>query len=300
MENSSEQIAKWGFGMAPISKVMLRRYNFAVSRFSHYLNTDNEQVSLEAISELKGMFNRSLKKDQWDWHSVYEKLNTPSIGEMLYFVQKLTLLRKLLKDDNISDANKLKQEFINSTIRNYLNTWSGQKAVSNKESGWLYILSRREEPDLLKIGMTTRSVTLRVKEINSATGLLYPFSARSVYKVKDPLLTEKQVHKILADYRVRSDREFFKVKFGFAVSQIEKLLKEQGCFLKEIGTIKFYHPKKGYGFIEREQKDDLFFHIDDFVNTESVVCEGSCVEFFIKNTSKGQTATSIILTPTRV
>lgn len=49
----------------------------------------------------------------------------------------------------------------------------------------------------------------RVNEINSATGVLYPYSARKVYKVKNCQQVEKDIHKILQNYRIRADREFF-------------------------------------------------------------------------------------------
>ncbi|WP_413789078.1 GIY-YIG nuclease family protein [Bacillus kandeliae] len=45
------------------------------------------------------------------------------------------------------------------------------------------MLSRREEPNVLKIGMTNRSIEKRIKEINSATGVLFPFSVKRVFKV---------------------------------------------------------------------------------------------------------------------
>jgi hypothetical protein len=45
-------------------------------------------------------------------------------------------------------------------------------------SGFVYILSSREMPDILKIGVTERSVESRTREINSATGVLIPFGVR--------------------------------------------------------------------------------------------------------------------------
>lgn len=106
---------------------------------------------------------------------------------------------------------------------------------AESEEEYLYILSRREEPDILKIGMTTRNVQKRVNEINSATGVLYPYSARKVYKVKDSRKVEKEVHELLDVYRIRADREFFKIGYGEACRLIEDYLRSTEQF--------FYHSK---------------------------------------------------------
>lgn len=92
---------------------------------------------------------------------------------------------------------------------------------------YLYILSRREEKDILKIGMTTRNVQKRVNEINSATGVVFPYSARKVYKVKNSALVERGVHSLLAPYRIRADREFFRIDYAKACSMIEDYLLQQ-------------------------------------------------------------------------
>ena len=95
---------------------------------------------------------------------------------------------------------------------------------NDSNSEYLYILSRREEKDILKIGMTTRNIQKRVNEINSATGVLYPYSARKVFKVKNCKKVEKEVHELLAQYRIRNDREFFKLSYSDACSFIEQYL----------------------------------------------------------------------------
>ena len=74
--------------------------------------------------------------------------------------------------------------------------------------------------------MTTRNIQIRVNEINSATGILYPYSARKVFKVKNCRNVEKEVHNLLSKYRIRKDREFFKIKYEEACFIIEKYLNE--------------------------------------------------------------------------
>jgi Meiotically up-regulated gene 113 len=209
------RIAKWGFGMSPISKTMEERYATAVRTVSLFLADEisPETLELEAISELKGMFNRCLRKDQWDWFTVYERLGHPPREQMKYFVFKLVELRKSLKEQDVERANSIKNELAGTNFKDFLAQWHREPSSQGAEYGWLHILSTREQPDILKIGMRIRSVPERVQEINSATGLLRPYSARAVYKVKRPREAERQVFKLLSDYRIREDREFFISRF---------------------------------------------------------------------------------------
>lgn len=87
---------------------------------------------------------------------------------------------------------------------------------------YIYILSQKSEKKLLKIGMTTRNVIKRCNEINSATGVVFPFSPRKVYRVKDAIIAERKVHEELDEYRIRADREFFILVMRKLVSVLKK------------------------------------------------------------------------------
>ena len=78
--------------------------------------------------------------------------------------------------------------------------------------------------------MTTRNIQKRVSEINSATGVVFPYSARKVYKVKDSGLVERGVHLLLAAYRIRADREFFRIDYAKACAMIEEYLEQQNQY----------------------------------------------------------------------
>jgi len=60
------------------------------------------------------------------------------------------------------------------------------------------------------------------------------------------------------------------------------------------GTVKFFHDKKRYGFIETEEiDDDVFFHEDDMDN-DLEVAEGDDVEFDQEEGDKGPKAVNVV------
>lgn len=63
-----------------------------------------------------------------------------------------------------------------------------------------------------------------------------------------------------------------------------------------IGTVKWFNGSKGYGFIAREDGDDVFVHFsaiqgDGYRNLE----EGQRVEFTLEQGAKGLQATNVTL-----
>ena len=64
---------------------------------------------------------------------------------------------------------------------------------------------------------------------------------------------------------------------------------------REVGTVKWFNPSKGYGFIERESGDDVFVHFSE-INAEGyrTLAEGQRVEFTVAEGAKGLQATSVV------
>jgi cold shock CspA family protein len=160
-------------------------------------------------------------------------------------------------------ADQAKRALIAANVLTYLLAWQDgvEHASPSAEAGWIYILSTREQPDILKIGMTTRSVAQRVKEINSATGVLIPYAARKVFRVTNASVAETELFSLLGPYRIRPDREFFRLPFGTAVRIIEDYLESSRMRLRRRGRIIWFDPGRGYGFITEEGAADVFLHL---------------------------------------
>jgi len=65
---------------------------------------------------------------------------------------------------------------------------------------------------------------------------------------------------------------------------------------RETGTVKWFNNSKGFGFIEREQGDDVFVHYSSIRDDGGfrTLAEGQKVEFSITEGQKGLQANDVI------
>ena len=237
MEEKLKIHQKWGFGMAPLKEhtVAARRKSAqtVLAALSGGKSTEPDSLA-DAISGVKGLFSRAKKMDQWDWFTVWEQLGLPERKRMDCIVRELALLRKaVVNHDHISFENAREQLQNWGALTSLKYFLELEKPPIEKGTGILYMLGTREMKGLLKIGYTERDVATRVKEINSATGIPVPFGVRNVWRVRNPRTVEREVHGLLADYRIRSDREFFDMEYSKAVRLITKYLGETQTISRE-------------------------------------------------------------------
>ena len=65
---------------------------------------------------------------------------------------------------------------------------------------------------------------------------------------------------------------------------------------REIGTVKWFNGDKGYGFIEREEGDDVFVHFSAILGEGyRNLDEGQRVEFSTEQGPKGLQATGVTI-----
>ena len=229
VDASSQEVRvyqKWGFGMAPPKPELQQRRLDWVSHVLGLLKYESPQEeSPMAVSEVKGLFNRVVRQDQWDWFVVFQQLGCPGRVKSRKVASKLTELRKTITTEKSTPGDVLDSLRDLGVIRHLTNVLS--EDTRDRYSEQIYILSTREQPRVLKIGFTTRSVLDRVNEINSATGVVIPYGVRAVWSVRDARDIEAKIHRSLADYRVRSDREFFYMDYKTAFERINNLLRRE-------------------------------------------------------------------------
>jgi hypothetical protein len=88
------------FGRFPISDRQRPKYRRAVLAFLSALDDGplgDDQAFLNDLSEMKGIFNRCRRGDQWDWFTLYEYLGRPPKALLDYAVDQFQMLRKAIK-----------------------------------------------------------------------------------------------------------------------------------------------------------------------------------------------------------
>jgi CspA family cold shock protein len=108
--------------------------------------------------------------------------------------------------------------------------------------------------------------------------------------------------KISNDLLINENTVFFLVAFSITVLVLGLVLqtKKSNTFeagVRSVGTVKWFNPNKGFGFIEQDNGDDLFVHQSEirqagfrFLNL------GDRVEFEVGSGKKGPVALKVIRT----
>lgn len=94
--------------------------------------------------------------------------------------------------------------------------------------GFVYILTNESMPGLIKIGLTDQNdVEFRVRGLDT-TGVALPFQCYYAARVEENQRVERALHTAFGDFRLRPNREFFrldpyKVKAILEVLEIEEV-----------------------------------------------------------------------------
>lgn len=99
-------------------------------------------------------------------------------------------------------------------------------SLPGTDHGFVYILTNRSLPGLVKIGKTHRDPEARAAELSKHSGFPKPFTVAYKTIVSNCGLVEKIVHQRLSIHRVANNREFFSIKVPEAVALIKKVSEE--------------------------------------------------------------------------
>jgi hypothetical protein len=92
-------------------------------------------------------------------------------------------------------------------------------------AGFVYVLSNRSMPGMVKIGKTTRDPRTRAGEL-FASGVPTPFIIEATIETPNINETELTVHRLLGANRVNKKREFFHVSVAEAVNALRQAVDE--------------------------------------------------------------------------
>ena len=88
---------------------------------------------------------------------------------------------------------------------------------------WVYVLSNKTMPNLVKIGYTDKTPDKRAEQVSRGTGVPVKFSVEFAFRCFNARALEYEIHKYLDQYRVNNDREFFQLTVDEAKEAIQKL-----------------------------------------------------------------------------
>lgn len=90
---------------------------------------------------------------------------------------------------------------------------------------FVYLLTNKSMPGLVKVGMTARHPSDRATELHS-TGVPTPFEVAAIWEVRpdDMKKYEKKAHKGLEKFRVSSNREFFQIEPKQAIAILSEII----------------------------------------------------------------------------
>lgn len=94
-------------------------------------------------------------------------------------------------------------------------------------SGLVYIMVNQSYgAEMLKIGMTARDADERARELSGSTGVASEFIVAYEAEVSDCYQAEQEIHRRLSEYRVSSNREFFRLPLKDAVDCVNEVVNE--------------------------------------------------------------------------
>lgn len=88
---------------------------------------------------------------------------------------------------------------------------------------YIYVLVNKSVPNMVKIGMTTKTPDERAAQISAATGVPTPWLVVFQFGCYRSDLLEEEIHEYLSEYRVNTHREMFAISSYAAQEIIERL-----------------------------------------------------------------------------
>jgi len=223
-EREEERWAEWK------QRKLDNRKNNEERRKSKKLNAQK----LKGIEKLPKWKQKKEKKYKKKYEEVYNKLNENEIYESNFTEKALEIKWKEAQEE------RKKRQIKNNYIGGYSYVEEAEKVRVEKEARknekealkikekveTVYLMKPTHTNDIYKIGMTTRDVEERRKELSSGTGVIGEFELIYEVKVRDAKKLEKKLHQKFDRYRVNKKREFFKVNAIEIIKEMEKLSKE--------------------------------------------------------------------------
>jgi hypothetical protein len=92
--------------------------------------------------------------------------------------------------------------------------------MNNELKGWVYIITNKAMPGIVKIGYSTKDPKLRAMELEG-TGTPHPYEVKFEVLVYNPSEVERRAHRILKSFR--EGKEWYRCSLDQAITVIQKV-----------------------------------------------------------------------------
>lgn len=123
--------------------------------------------------------------------------------------------------------------------------------------GWVYVISNRSMPGLVKVGYSTKDPDLRAEELNH-TGAPHPYVVDYEVLVENPYQLEQRTHRTLAQYS--EAKEWFRCGVEEAIAAIrgvaaDQIINETFKRANRARALQIQRQKEQKEALERQQKE---------------------------------------------
>jgi hypothetical protein len=125
--------------------------------------------------------------------------------------------------------------------------------------GWVYIITTKSMPDLVKVGFSTKDPDLRAAELNN-TGNPHPYKVEYEVLVNEPRNVEQIAHRLLKNKDLHENKEWFNCSIELAVVAIREAA-DGGIFLENLRSKIFSEPE--IEITSEETENTPFESVDD-------------------------------------
>ena len=189
------------------------------------------KISLEEALEMESRGEITLvssyEYDTFHPNAHVWKQNYETLRQKFKNISAEKILNFLRADIHVEVSNKIDDETYEWYIIHGVRNTIVKDSIKNNIE-YIYVLTNPGYPDLVKIGMTERTVVGRVRGINATSTVTewipkfaLPVEAGTAFRI------EQQVHKYFSDFRVSSDqgneREFFRLDSLTAFDKVREI-----------------------------------------------------------------------------
>jgi hypothetical protein len=100
--------------------------------------------------------------------------------------------------------------------------------------GYVYVISNKGMPDLIKVGFSTKDPHQRAKEL-SGTGSPHPYKVEYEVLVNDPYSIEQTVHRTMND--CHEAKEWFRCTVEYAIIQVQTVIGDNKLYERIVNPV---------------------------------------------------------------